>query len=114
MSRTAKWIVGLVASLVLLPVPIWLAWENRRQDKLLAFCDHAHVGMTMAELLALERREGIDDSYLVQALFKGYIDQAHSRNLDFRSHIYDPLYACAIGNDGVDVTNVQLLKTDPW
>jgi hypothetical protein len=115
MSTTAKWLYGLlIAGVVLLPLPAWMAWENWRLHKLLAFCKHARVGITIPDLLTLERRDGIDDSYLVQVLFDGYIDQAHSRDLEFRSHIYDPPYACAISHNGAAVASVQLLKADPW
>jgi hypothetical protein len=109
MRKRARWILTVLAVAVLLPIPSWVAWEGWRQHTLVAFCRDAKVGMSLTDLLRLEKRHWINDSYLVQALFKGYVDQAHSRDLEFRSHIYDPPFACAITHDGHAVTSVQLL-----
>lgn len=68
--------------------------------------------MTVTELLALERRHWIDDSFLVQARFDDYVDQAHARSLEFRSQPIDPDFACAIRHDGKVVTGVQLLTLE--
>jgi hypothetical protein len=68
--------------------------------------------MSLADLISLERRHWIGESFLVQTRFKDYIDQAHSHNLEFRSQLFDPDFACAIGHDGRTVMNVQLLTLD--
>jgi hypothetical protein len=68
--------------------------------------------MPFADLIALERRRWIDESYLVEAHFDGYIDQAHSTDLEFRSHMLDPDFACAIVHDGRTVKIVQLLTLE--
>jgi hypothetical protein len=65
--------------------------------------------MSLTDLLRLEHHHWINDSYLVEARFKDYVDQAHSRDLEFRSHIYDPPFACAITHDGNANTSVELL-----
>nr|WP_315475909.1 hypothetical protein [uncultured Undibacterium sp.] len=62
--------------------------------------------------MATEKRHSIDDSYLVQAMFANYIDQASSHDLDFRSRMYDPDFACAISHDGENVKSVQLLRIE--
>ena len=94
---------------IIAPVALFIARETWRARALLAFCKAAQPGITFAELLALEKHHSIDDSYLVQANFEGYIDQASSHALEFRSHMLDPEFACAIGHDGKTVRNVQLL-----
>jgi hypothetical protein len=48
----------------------------------------------------------------VQAKFEDYMDQASSRDLEFRSQMLDPDFACAIGHDGQKVRYVQLLTLD--
>ncbi len=68
--------------------------------------------MPFADFLALEKRHWIDDSYLVQARFDGYIDQAHSHDLEFRSHMLDPDFACSVVHDGHTVQIVQLLTLE--
>lgn len=68
--------------------------------------------MSFADLLALEKRHWISDSYLVQSRFTGYIDQAHSKELEFRSHMLDPDFACNIVHDGQTVNIVQLLTLE--
>jgi hypothetical protein len=98
-------LVGLV-----LVVPAWIAWEKWRAHTLFAFCKEVQVGMPFSSLLRLERQHWIGESYLVQALFKDYVDQAHSQSLEFRSHMLDPDFACFVTHDGTTVTNVQLLK----
>jgi hypothetical protein len=97
---------------LIVPIPAWIVWESWRAHTLLAFCKEAKPGMRFSELLRLEHRRWINDSYLVQAQFEGYIDQAHSFDLEFRSHIYDPDFACVISHDGYTVTNVQLLTLE--
>jgi hypothetical protein len=89
---------------------LWVAWESWRAHTLLEFCNEAKVGMSVQDLLRLERQHWIDDSYLVEARFPDFVDQAHSLNLGFRSHMYDPDFECAIGHNGTVVTAVQLLK----
>ena len=108
----AKWgriVLLCVAAAIILPITAFIAREAWRAHALLAFCKAARPGITVADLLALESRYSIDDSYLVQANFGDYIDQASSRGLEFRSHMYDPDFACDIGHDGEKVTHVQLL-----
>ena len=114
MTKKARWLLALLAAAILLPISSYVAWEAWRARTLLAFCKDARVGMSFADLLRLERRHWINDSYLVQAAFRGYVDQAHSRDLEFRSHIYDPPFACFISHNGLAVTHIQLLVTENW
>ena len=100
-------LLAISASLLL---PLFTAWEAWRAYTLLAFCKEARVGMPLPDLLRLERSHWIDDSYLVEARFHDFVDQAHSHNLGFRSHMLDPDFECAIGHDGAFVTSVQLLQ----
>lgn len=79
---------------------------------LLAFCRDAHAGMSLTELLELERRHWIGESFLVQAMLPGYVDQAHTDSLEFRSQFLDPDCACAIAHDGTTVTDVTLLTLE--
>ena len=83
-------------------------------NALLAFCKDVRVGMSFDELLHSEKRDWIDESYLVQAVLHDYVDQVHSHELEFRSHIYDPPFACFISHDGRRVTSVQLMVTKDW
>lgn len=113
LPRRHFWECGL---LLLLPLgamallSMWVVWESWRAHTLLEFCKEARVGMTVSDLLRLERKHWIDDSYLVDARFAGFIDQAHTPSLGFRSHIYDPEFECAIDHNGTVVTAVRLLK----
>jgi hypothetical protein len=112
MRTSARWAIGILASVIILPLALWVAWETWRAHTLLAFCKEARVGMLFADFLKLERRHWIDDSYLVQSNFDGYIDQAHSNDLEFRSHMLDPDFACAVVHDGHTVKIVQLLTLE--
>lgn len=113
MTKRARWIVvvSFVAAIVL-PFPGLIAWQMWRDHALLAFCKDARAGMSFADLLVLERRHWVNDSYLVQAVFKDYIDQEHSHDLEFRSQPFDPEFACAITHDGQTVRSVQLLTLE--
>lgn len=108
MPRWAWGIVGGVAIVVgpFLAVGGWLEW---REHKVRSLCADARVGMSVSELLRLERDHGIDESYLVQSLFDKPVDQFRSKDLEFRSVMLDPIFACAIDHDGIRVTNVQAL-----
>jgi hypothetical protein len=102
-------VLVVLAVAIVLPIALFIARETWRARALLALCKAAQPGITITELLALEKHHLIDDSYLVQANFEGYIDQASSHALEFRSHMLDPEFACAIGHDGKTVRNVELL-----
>ena len=86
--------------------------ELWRARALLAFCKVVRPQVSFDELLALEKKYWIDDSYLVQAGFEGYIDQRHSHDLEFRSHMMDPDFACEISHDGHIVKSVELLTLE--
>lgn len=92
---------------------VWLVLREKwRAENLLGFCKVAKPGISFQEMLALEDQYSIDDSYLVQAHFEDYIDQEHSRSLEFRSHMLDPDFACDVGHDGKQVKHVQLLTLE--
>jgi hypothetical protein len=79
MTRSVRWVLisfALFAGGVILALPAYIAWERWRENALLAFCKDVSVGMSFADLLRTERRHWIDNSYLVEALFKDYVDQA--------------------------------------
>ena len=62
-------------------------WRDRA---LLAFCKDTRAGLSFAGLRSLEKRHRIGESFLVEARFKDYVDQAHSHSLEFRSQWFDP------------------------
>jgi hypothetical protein len=97
---------------IFVPIPAWTAWEVWRARTLLSFCKEAKAGMPFSEMLLLERRHWINDSYLVQSVFEGYTDQAHTFDLEFRSHMLDPDFACVISHDGQYIKSVQLLTLE--
>jgi hypothetical protein len=111
-KKRGRIVLLTVFGTIVLPLALLLAWQVWRDRSLLAFCKASQPGIMFSELLALEKRHSIDDSYLVQAKFDGYIDQVSSPGLEFRSQIYDPDFACAIGHDGQKVLNVQLLTLE--
>jgi hypothetical protein len=99
----------LIVASIILPFIAYLAVDAWRARTLLAFCKAAQPGISIAELMALEKSHSVDDSYLVQAMLSNYIDQTSSQDLEFRSRMYDPDFACAISHDGENVKSVQLL-----
>jgi hypothetical protein len=100
----------IAVTAVILPIVLFFAREAWRSHTLLAFCKAVQPGISFPELLALEKRHWIDNSYLVQANFhEDFVDQAHSPALEFRSRMLDPDFACAITHDGRTVKLVQLL-----
>ncbi|MBS0380667.1 MAG: hypothetical protein JSS29_19465 [Proteobacteria bacterium] len=99
-----------IVLLLLSAIPAWGFREVWRAHTLHAFCHQTRVGMPLSELFGLERQHGIDDSYLAQAKYRGYVDQVHSNELDFRSHMFDPDFQCSIEHDGRVVTSVRLLQ----
>jgi hypothetical protein len=114
-TQRTRWILGLCAAAILVPVVglvSLVTWQHLRDKSLLSFCKAAHAGLTLDELLSLEKHYGVDESYLIQANFPRYIDQAHSLHLEFRSQPIDPDFACAIGHDGRVVRTVQLLTLE--
>lgn len=112
MKKSARRVVITAAAVIVLPLTLFIGWEAWRAHTLLAFCRDVRVGMSFADLLVLEKRRWIDDSYLIQTRFDGYVDQAHSPDLEFRSHMMDPDFACAIGHNGHSVKTVQLLTLE--
>lgn len=101
----------LLAALCAIPVTFayYVGKESWRAHTLLEFCREVKSGISYEDMVALENRHWIEDSYLVQANFDGYVDQRHERSLEFRSHMMDPDFACVIGHDGQTIRFVQLL-----
>jgi hypothetical protein len=110
MSRTAWWLIGTASCALLLAIALPVAWLTWRESHLRAFCAEVRVGMPLQELFRVERAHRIDNSYLVEAQFPDFVDQAHSHRLGFQSFNLDPLSDCAIGHDGAVVTSVVLLE----
>jgi hypothetical protein len=102
----------LLAAGIVLPLTFFTARQVSRDRSLLAFCEAAKPNISFSELLALEKQHSIDDTYLVQARFDGFVDQATSFSLEFRSQMYDSDFACDIGHDGRSVKHVQLLALE--
>jgi hypothetical protein len=98
-----------MAGAILLPFVLFIAWSEWRARKLLAFCKELQPGVTVTALLALEKRRGIDESYLTQALDPDFVDQAHSRSLAFQSQMLDPDFACLVEHDGESVISVEVI-----
>ena len=71
---------------------------------MLAFCHEVKVGMSFEELLLRQKYHRIDDSYLMEAMLPEYKDEAHSFQLEFRSHMLDPDFECVFSHDGHRVT----------
>jgi hypothetical protein len=112
MTKRARWILIVCASAVLLLVGFVFAirlWQMARDRALLVFCKDARPGMPFDKLIALERSDRIDESYIVEAKFKDFVDQAHTQSLEFRSQWFDPYFVCVVTHDGSTVMKVQLL-----
>jgi len=113
MSRSAWWWAGVASLTLLLVIASSLAWFTwyvaSRESHLRAFCADVRVGMTLDQLFRAEKDHGIDNSYLVEALFPDFVDQAHTRRLGFQSYNLDPMSNCDISHDGSVVTSVVLL-----
>ena len=112
MKRPPPWVIvtGVIWGLPILALIAFLAWEGWRAYTLMAFCKEVHVGMPLDEFLRRERHHWVNDSYLVQKMFRDYVDQTHSRELEFRSHILDPEFACYYEHDGKTITKAQILE----
>ena len=111
MKRSTQWVIviGVVVGLPVATLATWTGWEIWRARTLLAFCKEVHVGMPLTQFLERERAHWVNDSYVVQSVFPGFVDQAHTKELEFRSHIYDPDFACFYTHDGKVITNAQIL-----
>jgi len=59
----------VVISAIAIPILALFAWQSWRDHTVRSFCREVHVGMTLADLMDLERLHSIDSSYLV--LFDG-------------------------------------------
>lgn len=89
-------------------VVIPLSWLGLRDHKLRGFCASIHAGLPVAELLKLEKREGIDGSYMVGPEL--FAQQLTDRNLDFRSFPLDPNFVCWVQHDGSFITSARIVE----
>ena len=112
MTKRMRSILVSCAALVVIPLAALIAWQMWRDHALLGFCKEVRAGISFAELTSLEKRHWIGESFLVEARFKDYVDQAHSPSLEFRSQWFDPGFVCVITHDGNTVMNVQLLTLE--
>jgi hypothetical protein len=111
-ARWARRVLLFAGAAIVLAITAWIVRETWRSHTLLAFCKAARPGMSFGDLIKLEKRHWIDESYLVQARFEGYQGQRDTPGLEFRSQMFDPDFACAITHDGVTVKFVQLLTLE--
>jgi hypothetical protein len=110
MARLARLALSGVLVVAVVPFAAWFAWESWRAYTLRAFCGEVRPGISLADLYRLEERYRINDSYLMEARLPGYINQARSRELTFRSHPLDPDFDCDISHDGATVTAARLVE----
>jgi hypothetical protein len=87
-------------------------WDINRNLSLLAFCKEAKAGLSIDDFFALEKRFGIDDTFVVGSGMSGYAGHRSTKDLEFRSQPIDPYFACAVDHDGRVITNVQLLTLE--
>jgi hypothetical protein len=103
--RRAVLILGAVLMLV---VVIPLSWLCRRDHKLRGFCASIHAELPVADLLKLEKHDGIDASYMVGP--EMFAQQLTDRDLDFRSFPLDPNFVCWIQHDGSFITSARIVE----
>lgn len=78
MARRWLWIVVVSVASIILRIAAPGLWLRHRFDAVLALRKGAKAGMPFSELLKLEKHQGIDNSFIVQASFADWIDQSHS------------------------------------
>jgi hypothetical protein len=103
-----KPIAIVLVALVLLPVCGIVAWLKWRDHKLMTFCEAVKIGAPIADLLRLERRYGIDGSYMVAP--EEFDRQTSNRDLDFRTFPLDPGSVCWIRHNGEFVTSAEIVQ----
>jgi hypothetical protein len=100
-------VVALVVLAVAVPILNW-KWRDHRVR---AFCGDIRVGMTLSDLIELEKRHGIDGSYLFP--FRRDtppIRQQDTPDLSFiGGYPGDPDFLCSVQHDGVAVTAAKLV-----
>jgi len=109
-SRAAQVIVGVITIVVLVAAVPIVNWEWRKH-RVKAFCADIRLGMSISELLELEKRHGIDSSYLFP-FRRGSppVDQQDTRDLTFiGDYAGDPDFECSVQHDGVTVTAARLV-----
>jgi predicted negative regulator of RcsB-dependent stress response len=100
-----RWkIAALVLLGLLLPVSALIAWQMWRDHRVRSFCQAVHAGLPIADLLGLEKRYGIDGSYLMG----DFNQQPHYRELVFRSHLFDPDFECSIRHNGEVIISAEI------
>jgi hypothetical protein len=100
---------GAVGAAVLLPIVTFVVWQEWRAHSLRAFCDDVRVGMRLTDLLEMEKRHGIDESYLMSRDADDFAHQDRLPDMTFRSYRMDPDFECSILNNGISVTAVSLV-----
>jgi hypothetical protein len=101
--------IVVVIFAIAIPILALFAWQLLRDHTVRSFCREVRVGMTVADLMNLERRHSIDSSYLVLITGVDFEHQAQMPDLTFRSYMLDPDFECAIAQNGVIVTSAALV-----
>lgn len=78
------------------------------RPKLISFCKAIRAGTTVAELLALEQRRGIDGSYMVSP--EEFDHQIANKDLEFRTIPLDPGFVCWIRHNEKIVTSAEIVQ----
>ncbi len=109
MSRIVRVAISLIAVLVA-AVAMPLGWMTWRDHKVRTFCNDIRLGMNLSELFDLEKRHGIDGSYLFPFRNDNPIRQQDTRELAFVGAAPgDPNFECVVQHDGAVVIIAKLV-----
>ena len=102
-------ILGVSSVVVVLAAGVFEVRQEGRDAHLREFCNDVRAGMPMSEFLRLKQVHGIDDTYLGIPNSEDLQRHKEIRTLGFRSHLYDPDFACVIVHNEAIVTSAELV-----
>jgi hypothetical protein len=101
---------GLIFAALILAFSTFVVWQDWREGRLRSFCESVHVGMSVTNMLLLQRRYGIGESLLNpydrDVLHKRISDRA----VEFiGGYPGDPDFVCSIGHNGKVVVSAEIV-----
>jgi hypothetical protein len=100
---------GLMLAAIVLAFSAFVVWQEWRERQLRSFCKSVHVGMSVTNMLLLQKRYGIDASFLNPV----DRDELHRRTTDrsvefIGGYPGDPDFLCSIEHDGKAVLSAEI------
>jgi hypothetical protein len=101
---------GLALAAPVLFVAAFVTWQVWREHQLRSYCEAIHVGMPVTEMLRLQKRHDIDESFLNPYNRRELHQEVADQDVEFiGGYPGDPDFVCSFRHNGAVVTSAEIV-----